>query len=157
MNTSRETFEKSERLCSKKVISSLFESGNIFYTSLYKVVWGKSTSSLLYPVQVTFSVSKKGFRLAVTRNLIKRRMREAFRKNKKLLYEHLTTEHIQIVFVVILKGNSVPDYLTIEKSIKEMINKLIALNKENSKVGRKKPEVGSNDKLLTSDFDLPAN
>ena len=84
-------------------------------------------------------------------------MREAFRKNKKLLYEYLTTEHIQIVFVVILKGNSVPDYLTIEKSIKEMINKLIALNKESSKVGSQKPEVGSNDRLLTSGFDLPAN
>jgi ribonuclease P protein component len=157
MNTSRETFEKSERLCSKKVISSLFESGNIFYTSHFKIVWGRSSSLLPYPVRVTFSVSKKGFRLAVTRNLIKRRMREAFRKNKKLLYEYLTTEHIQIVFVVILKGNSVPDYLTIEKSIKEMINKLIALNKESSKVGSQKPEVGSNDRLLTSGFNLPAN
>jgi len=157
MNTYRETFEKSERLCSKKVISSLFESGNIFYTSNFKVVWGKSTSSLPSPVQVTFSVSKKGFRLAITRNLIKRRMREAFRKNKKLLYESLTTEHIQIVFVVILKGNSVPNYLTIEKSIKEMINKLITLNKDNSKGGIQKPEVGSNVRLLTSGFNLPAN
>ncbi len=77
-------------------------------------------------------------------------MREAFRKHKKLLYEHLTSEHIQIVFVVIVKGNSVPDYPTIEKSIKEMINKLIALNKENTKVGSQNPEVGSNNDLLSS-------
>ena len=42
-----------------------------------------------YPAQVAFSVSKRGFRLAVTRNLIKRRMREAYRKNKYLLYEYL--------------------------------------------------------------------
>ena len=131
MNTIRETFNKSERLCSTKVIAGLFESGNIFYTSLFKVVWGRSLVSLPGPAQVAFSVSKKGFRLAVTRNLIKRRMREAYRKNKKTLYEHLSSENIQIAFVVILKGNAVPDYLTIEKSMKEMINKLINLVKEN--------------------------
>jgi ribonuclease P protein component len=127
MNTIGETFDKSERLCSTKVIASLFESGNIFYTSLFKVVWGRSPVALPGPAQVAFSVSKKGFRLAVTRNLIKRRMREAYRKNKKTLYEHLSSENIQIAFVVILKGNAVPDYLTIEKSMKEMINKLIIL------------------------------
>lgn len=76
-------------------------------------------------------------------------MREAYRKNKSLLYEYLNTEHIQIVFVVILRGNSVPDYLTIEKSIKEMINKLITLNKENSKAGSQKPEVSRINNPLT--------
>jgi ribonuclease P protein component len=134
MNTTRETFDKSERLCSTKVIASLFESGNIFYSSLFKVVWGRSPVTLPGPAQVAFSVSKKGYRLAVTRNLIKRRMREAYRKNKKTLYEHLSSENIQIAFVVILKRNAVPDYLTIEKSMKEMIKKFIILIKENEKI-----------------------
>ncbi|MCE5346004.1 MAG: ribonuclease P protein component [Bacteroidales bacterium] len=131
MNTIRETFNKSEKLCSRKIITSLFESGNVFYTSCFKVVWGKSPVLLPAPAQVTFSVSKRGFRLAVTRNLIKRRMREAYRKNKTTLYEHLSSQGIQIVFVVILKGNMVPDYLIIERSIKEMINKFIANTKLN--------------------------
>jgi ribonuclease P protein component len=130
MNTIIETFDKSERLCSTKIIAGLFENGNIFYSSLFKVVWGRSPVPLPGPAQVAFSVPKKGFRLAVTRNLIKRRMREAYRKNKKALYETLTSENIQIAFVVIIKGNTVPDYLTIEKSMKEMINKLIRFNKE---------------------------
>jgi ribonuclease P protein component len=143
MNTTRETFDKSERLCSTKVITNLFESGNIFYTSLYKVVWGKSPVPLPGPAQVMFTVSKRGFRLAVTRNLIKRRMREAYRKNKKTLYDRLSSESIQIVFVVILKGNVIPDYLIIEKSMNEMMNKLIILTSPKSEVGSSKTDIAS--------------
>jgi ribonuclease P protein component len=145
MNTTRETFEKSERLCSTKIISSLFETGNVFYTSHFKVVWAVAPATLSAPAQVTFSVSKKGFKLAVTRNLIKRRIREAYRKKKKTLYEHLLSENIKITFVVILRGNSIPDYPTIEKSIKEVINKLIANIKKvkKSEDGSRESEAGT--------------
>jgi len=127
MNTIRETFNKSERLCSRKTIGSLFESGSIFHNSLFKVVWEKVQHPGQGPALVAISVSKRGFRLAVTRNLIKRRIREAYRKNKSTLYNHLSSQNIQIVFIVIIKGNSVPDYLTIEKSVRDVINKLIVL------------------------------
>jgi len=125
MNTRRETFEKSERLCSTKIISGLFDNGNVFYTPLFKVVWIISPVNIPYPAQIAFSVSKRGFRLAVTRNLIKRRMREAYRKNKYLLYEYLVSENRQVVFTAILRGNKVPDFTVIEKSTIEMLKRLI--------------------------------
>jgi ribonuclease P protein component len=140
MNTIRETFDKSERLCSRKIIGTLFDDGNIFFSPLFKVVWTKCQNSIPGPAQVAFSVSKRGFRLAITRNLIKRRLREAYRKNKMILYDHLISQNIQIVFVVIIRGNSVPDYVTIEKSVREMIKKLIILTSQKSEVGSQKSE-----------------
>ncbi|MCU0471814.1 MAG: ribonuclease P protein component [Bacteroidales bacterium] len=133
MITGRETFRKSERLCSRKTITSLFESGNIFYSPLFKVVWEKAVLKTTYPAQIAFSVSKKGFRHAVTRNLLKRRMKEAYRKNKQILYSCLVRENIQIAVIVIFRGNSLIDFPTIEKSVMEMLYNLTALIRENKK------------------------
>jgi ribonuclease P protein component len=133
MNTIQETFKKSERLCSVKKISALFEEGNIFYTSSFKVVWLKNEVQGIYPAQITFSVSKRSFKHSVTRNLIKRRFREAYRKNKHILYSFLEKEELQIIFIVIYRGISVPDYQSLEKSVAEMISKLILMTDPNSK------------------------
>jgi ribonuclease P protein component len=132
MKTRRETFEKSERLCSTKIITGLFEDGFIFHNQLFKVVWSISPAQIPHPAQIAFSVTKRGFRLAVTRNLIKRRIREAYRKNKYLLYEFLISQNKQIVLIVIMKGTAVPDYIDIEKSIKDILNRLILHVKERS-------------------------
>jgi ribonuclease P protein component len=131
MITGRETFHKSERLCSRKIITSLFDDGNIFYLPLFKVVWKICPIIQIAPAQVAFSVSKKGFRNAVTRNLLKRRMREAYRKNKQILYDFLLPEKIQITFIVIFRANSVPDFQEVEKSMKEMLVRFIEIIKVN--------------------------
>ena len=124
MRSVRETFSKQERLCSVKTISSLFEEGNVFYTTLFRVVWNITPEPQSFPVRVAFSVSRKAFRLAVTRNLIKRRMREAYRKNKSQLYNHLVTRNRNISLFFILRTDNIPDYLSIEKSMKDAIIKL---------------------------------
>lgn len=124
--TTRHTFDKSERLCSTKIISGLFENGNIFYNSMFKVVWAESPVPLPHPAQVAFSIPKRGFRLAVTRNLIRRRIREAYRKQKHILYTHLEKSGLQLVLVIIMKGNQIPDYASAEKSVSDVIARLTA-------------------------------
>jgi len=121
----RETFFKGERLCSKKVISALFETGNVFQTSLFKVVWALTEFPSHFPAQVAFSVPKRGFKHAVTRNLIKRRLKEAYRKDKNELCEYLKSENKKLAFVVIVRGSSIPDYARAEASVRELLNKLL--------------------------------
>ena len=120
----RQTFGKNERLCRTKLIDEIFENGRIFHTSLFKVVWIKSSISLPSRAQVAVSVPKRSIRLAVTRNLIKRRIREAYRKQKHLLYSLLDSENIRVTFVIIYRLSSVAEYNVIEKSVGELIEKL---------------------------------
>lgn len=125
MDPLRSTFSKSERLCSKKSIAELFERGNSFFSFPFQVVWLKSSSEISSPAQVAISVSKRNFKRAVKRNLIKRRIRETYRKQKYILYEFLEQENLKIIFILIFKGETVPEYTATEKSVKDSIDKLV--------------------------------
>jgi ribonuclease P protein component len=124
MSEKSQTFRKSERLCSKKAIADLFENGRSFYSFPFQIIWVISAGAFSSPAQVAISVSKKTFRNAVTRNLIRRRIREAYRKNKQMLYSFLISGNIQINYIIIFKDSSVPEYVTVEKAIVSALEKL---------------------------------
>lgn len=129
-----ETFHKSERLCSRKAIDFLFEEGKILYSPLFKVVWTKVSLPTRFPVQVAFSVSKKNFRSAVDRNLIRRRMREAYRRNKEILYGHLASMNVCIACVIVFRKNTIPGYSSVENGMSDILKQLCsAVNEISSK------------------------
>ena len=78
------SFRKAERLSKEKDIQELFEKGSSFYLFPFKVLTLPG-SETIQNHQVLISVSRRNFKRAVDRNLIKRRIREAYRLNKHLL------------------------------------------------------------------------
>jgi len=120
------TLHKDERLCSQKTIEELFTSGESFLAYPLKVVFLKTELPQSYPVLAAFTASKRNFKRAVKRNILKRRMREAYRLNKPNLYSELAIKdlHMAIMFVYIAKD--IAEYSTIEKAMISAFKKLLA-------------------------------
>jgi ribonuclease P protein component len=117
------TFKKNERLCSTRLIKEIFEKGSVLNSSLFRIIWIKGTG-LPSPAQVAISIPKKAFKHAVTRNLIKRRIREAYRVQKNVLYDFLISRNIQIAFIIVYRQNHVPGFGTVKNAISELIVRL---------------------------------
>lgn len=80
MNNKPNALPKSERLCSLGALRRLFDEGRsgFVYPFRYTYLTEESTSP---SVEVLFSVPKRNHKRANKRNLLKRRMREAYRLN----------------------------------------------------------------------------
>lgn len=97
----RFTFKKTERLSSLKAIDVLYSQGRSFRLTGLTVIYNFHQQSQPSPCQVVFSVPKKSFKKAVHRNLLKRRMKEAYRLQKSSLYQKLVenSKYLHLMFV----------------------------------------------------------
>jgi len=93
----RQTLRKHERLYEKKSLELVFLKGTAINNPPIKLLWTIDQQKNKIPVKVAFSVPKRTFKNAVTRNLLKRRMREAYRKNK--IYKTAGGETYALIFI----------------------------------------------------------
>ena len=81
----------------------------------------------LSPIEFALSVPKKAFKRAVDRNVLRRRIREAYRLNKIELYKYLKNNALhsqkRFAFMVLYTAKEEMPYSDIEKGIKKMIRK----------------------------------
>ena len=94
MEERRYTLDKSERLCSKKLIERLFGGGNKSFPAfpLRVVYMPLAPEENTADASILISVPKKRFKHAVKRNQVKRQVREAYRLNKHILLDALKTQ-----------------------------------------------------------------
>ena len=119
------TFKKEERLCNKKLIDKLFHNGSSFLCYPFKASWLFVDEPANFPVQILFSVSKKRYKRAVDRNLIKRRMREAYRLNKQQhLYDVLISTDKKIILSIGFIGKEITEYDFAEKKMLKLLTQL---------------------------------
>lgn len=91
--------------------------GKSFSSYPFRVVWMDTPLTAKLPVQVLFSVPKKKIKTSVQRNRLKRRMREAYRKNKHLIYELFKNSERSLALAFIYSSNEESEYREIERKI----------------------------------------
>jgi len=119
------TFKKSERLSSKKLIDTIFESGRSFTIQPFNVKWIECSLNTTFPAQIAFAVPKKIFRKAIERNKLKRRSREAYRKVKQNLYRFLKEQNKSVAIMLVYIAKEELSYAVIEDKINKIIDRLI--------------------------------
>jgi len=139
--TQRHTLSKTERLKSYKRIRILFAQGQkfkVFPLVVYFLLRDEEAEGRLREVeggserlrevegilQMGVSVGKRHFKRAVDRNLLKRRIREAYRKQKHDVKETLTALGISMDIFFVYSNARISDYAEIETA---MTNGLLLL------------------------------
>lgn len=149
----KQTFKKDEKLRSRSTIDRLFQRGNkqiqTFYVFPFRVLYFESTPDARLSTgddsgflnnsnapqevpsplpQVLFSVSKRNFKRAVDRNLIRRRCREAYRLQKSALTVNSEVPYpTAIAFLYLAK--EISTYDVIEKAMSKVLKKMAESNR----------------------------
>ena len=119
---------KNEKLKSKKAIDLLFNQGKTIHIFPIRAIYKQKELSTQIPVNIGVAVPKKNIKLAVNRNLLKRRMREAYRLNNNELKNHLKKVGIELNIMFIYTSKQISSYKEIEEKIKVILTRLIELS-----------------------------
>ena len=122
MNQTNFTLSKSERISRKLIIDKLFSEGKSFMAYPLRVVYLVNVDLQEAPVAMLVSVSKKRFKRAVKRNLIKRRVREAFRLNKHQLQIPDSVNNVAVAFLYL--STDLSDFSLLNRKMEEINNQL---------------------------------
>jgi len=122
----RYTFRKYERLTSKTLIDKVFNEGKTFFSHPFKISFLENETSQDPPVMVLISVSKRNFSSAVRRNRIKRLIREAYRKNRHILWgNNKDNPQNQLVISIVYVAKTIETYSEIERKLILILHRLI--------------------------------
>jgi len=124
------TLGKNERLKSRKQIEQLFNDGQRFSVSLFRIFYSfqNSNVSVNRRLQAGFGASSRNFKTAVDRNRIKRLTREAWRLQKTDLGIKVKEQNLKLDVFFIYTGKELPAYNEVYSGMKKIVSKLLDIS-----------------------------
>jgi ribonuclease P protein component len=120
------TLGMEERLKSNLSIQELLKHGRTVSSYPLKIYWFLSPDQhQKYPARAAISVPKRKFRRAVDRNLMKRRLREAYRLNKHVLYNSLDQQEKKIQLIILFLSDEFLPFAQLDNKMRKIIRQLV--------------------------------
>jgi len=117
-------FPKNQKLCNEKAIERLFENGKSLTEKPFRIIYNINNNNEDVFLKALIVVPKKRVRLASDRNVIKRRVKEAYRLQKSELEKYLKSNNHQLNLAIIYQKHEILDYKLIEVKIKLLLSRL---------------------------------
>lgn len=116
---------KREKLCSRTAIAHTFARGHSVMAYPLRAVYSLGPSRPEAPARFMISIPKKKIHTAVQRVALRRRTREAYRLNRRLLLPALEAagRSIDVAFVYLAKDETAP-YAVIEEKMRHILTRL---------------------------------
>lgn len=126
MESKKFGFPKREHLKSKSAIDNLYANGSSVTAFPLRAVFLSSPAECGKPsATILISVAKRRFRHAVDRNLMKRRIREAYRLNKLPFIEELKKNGKQMAVAILYIDNRHSSTLFLQRKMQKLLSSII--------------------------------
>ena len=122
----RHTLCKDERLSRRKLIEELHSEGFSLKSPAIILVYRFTEVPCEFPAQAMFSVSKRIFKRAHDRNRVKRLLREAYRKQKQIVYSSLREKGQQATLHFIFTGKQLPNQAYVFGKLTDLMSRFSA-------------------------------
>lgn len=126
MEKKRFGFPKREHLKSKSAIENLYANGSSVTAFPLRAVFLSSKAEPGAPTAaILISVAKRRFRHAVDRNLMKRRIREAYRLNKQPFIDELQNSDKQMAVAILYIDNRHSSTQFLHRKMQKLLSSII--------------------------------